>query len=40
MKWSSISKIFQKVMCECPYENYCKHMAAVVYDMQDAGEER
>ncbi|UYX50122.1 SWIM zinc finger family protein [Bacillus thuringiensis] len=24
--------------CECPYENYCKHMAAVVYDIQGAGE--
>ncbi|AWC32972.1 SWIM zinc finger family protein [Bacillus cytotoxicus] len=25
--------------CECPYENYCKHMAAVVYEIQSIGEE-
>ena len=37
MKQLSISKIFQKVTV-CPYENYCKHMVAVVYDMQGAGE--
>ncbi|MEF7636604.1 SWIM zinc finger family protein [Bacillus thuringiensis] len=29
---------FSESNCECPYENYCKHMAAVVYDMQGAGE--
>ncbi|MGQ7874542.1 SWIM zinc finger family protein [Bacillus sp. 1A] len=29
---------FTESSCECPYENYCKHMAAVVYDIQDAGE--
>ncbi len=29
---------FAKSSCECPYENYCKHMAAVVYDIQGAGE--
>ncbi len=29
---------FSKSSCECPYENYCKHMAAVVYDIQGAGE--
>ncbi|OJD62264.1 SWIM zinc finger domain-containing protein [Bacillus sp. NH11B] len=29
---------FTKSSCECPNENYCKHMAAVVYDIQDAGE--
>ncbi|MGN4943737.1 SWIM zinc finger family protein [Bacillus cereus group sp. MYBK104-1] len=29
---------FAKSSCECPYENYCKHMAAVVYDIQSAGE--
>lgn len=23
---------------ECPYENYCKHMAAVVYEIQGTGE--
>ena len=32
-----ILKILQKV-AECPYENLCKHMAAVVYDIQSAGE--
>ncbi|WP_088350130.1 SWIM zinc finger family protein [Bacillus cereus] len=31
---------FSESNCECPYENYCKHMAAVVYDMQDAGESK
>ena len=25
---------FSESNCECPYENYCKHMAAVVYDMR------
>ncbi|MCW1238250.1 SWIM zinc finger family protein [Bacillus pretiosus] len=29
---------FTESSCECPYENYCKHMAAVVYDIQSAGE--
>ncbi|OOZ82829.1 hypothetical protein BHL35_01975 [Bacillus cereus] len=29
---------FSESNCECPYENYCKHMAAVVYDIQSAGE--
>lgn len=29
---------FAESSCECPYENYCKHMAAVVYDIQGAGE--
>ncbi|EMJ6440835.1 MULTISPECIES: SWIM zinc finger family protein [Bacillus] len=29
---------FSESNCECPYENYCKHMAAVVYDIQGAGE--
>ncbi|PGT17780.1 SWIM zinc finger family protein [Bacillus cereus] len=29
---------FTESSCECPYENYCKHMAAVVYDIQGAGE--
>lgn len=29
---------FTESSCECPYENYCKHMAAVVYDVQGAGE--
>ncbi|MFP3376537.1 SWIM zinc finger family protein [Bacillus sp. SIMBA_069] len=29
---------FSESSCECPYENYCKHMAAVVYDIQGAGE--
>ncbi|PGM89502.1 SWIM zinc finger family protein [Bacillus cereus] len=29
---------FAESSCECPYENYCKHMAAVVYDIQVAGE--
>ena len=29
---------FAKSSCECPYENLCKHMAAVVYDIQSAGE--
>ena len=29
---------FSESSCECPYENYCKHMAAVVYDIQSAGE--
>lgn len=29
---------FMKSTCECPYENYCKHMAAVVYEIQGAGE--
>lgn len=29
---------FAKSSCECPYENYCKHMVAVVYDIQGAGE--
>ncbi|PEP25742.1 SWIM zinc finger family protein [Bacillus wiedmannii] len=31
-------KNFTESSCECPYENYCKHMAAVVYDIQSAGE--
>ncbi|NIA60059.1 hypothetical protein G5716_19470 [Bacillus pacificus] len=31
---------FSESSCECPYENYCKHMAAVVYDIQDAGESK
>ena len=29
---------FTESSCECPYENYCKHMAAVVYDIQGTGE--
>lgn len=29
---------FTESSCECPYENLCKHMAAVVYDIQSAGE--
>lgn len=29
---------FSESSCECPYENYCKHMAAVVYDIQGAVE--
>ncbi|MFP3415443.1 SWIM zinc finger family protein [Bacillus sp. SIMBA_074] len=29
---------FAESSCECPYENYCKHMAAVVYEIQGAGE--
>jgi uncharacterized Zn finger protein len=29
---------FTESSCECPYENFCKHMAAVVYDIQGAGE--
>ncbi|HFR4153958.1 SWIM zinc finger family protein [Bacillus cereus] len=29
---------FSESNCECLYENYCKHMVAVVYDMQGAGE--
>ncbi|PFB26099.1 hypothetical protein COJ27_22445 [Bacillus cereus] len=29
---------FTESSCECPYENYCKHMAAVVYDIQGSGE--
>ncbi|PGZ01123.1 hypothetical protein COE30_25090 [Bacillus cereus] len=29
---------FTESSCECPYENFCKHMAAVVYDIQNAGE--
>ncbi|HHT7189879.1 TPA: SWIM zinc finger family protein [Bacillus cereus] len=29
---------FAESSCECPYENYCKHRAAVVYDIQGAGE--
>ncbi|MFJ8457087.1 SWIM zinc finger family protein [Bacillus paramycoides] len=29
---------FTESSCECPYENYCKHMAAVVYEIQGAGE--
>ncbi|MCU4979218.1 SWIM zinc finger family protein [Bacillus cereus] len=29
---------FSESSCECPYENLCKHMAAVVYDIQGAGE--
>ena len=29
---------FAKSSCECPYENLYKHMAAVVYDIQSAGE--
>ncbi|PGS19665.1 hypothetical protein COC59_27195 [Bacillus cereus] len=29
---------FSESSCECPYENYCKHMAAVVYDIQGTGE--
>ncbi|HDR4462948.1 SWIM zinc finger family protein [Bacillus cereus group sp. MYBK249-1] len=29
---------FSESNCECPYENYCKHMVAVVYDIQGAGE--
>lgn len=28
---------FTESSCECPYENFCKHMAAVVYDIQGAG---
>jgi len=24
---------FSKSRCNCPYEDYCKHMAAVVYQM-------
>ncbi|MGH0435616.1 SWIM zinc finger family protein [Bacillus basilensis] len=31
---------FTESSCECPYENLCKHMAAVVYDIQDAGESK
>lgn len=29
---------FTESSCECPYENFCKHMAAVVYDIQSTGE--
>ncbi|PFW59262.1 hypothetical protein COE58_23205 [Bacillus cereus] len=29
---------FTESSCECPYENYCKHMAAVIYDIQHVGE--
>ncbi len=29
---------FSESSCKCPYENLCKHMAAVVYDIQGAGE--
>ena len=29
---------FAESSCECPYENYCKHMAAVVYEIQGTGE--
>ncbi|MED1569051.1 SWIM zinc finger family protein [Bacillus paramycoides] len=29
---------FTESSCECPYENYCKHMAAAVYEIQGAGE--
>ncbi|MCZ6944004.1 hypothetical protein EJ131_26590 [Bacillus mycoides] len=29
---------FAESSCECPYGNYCKHMAAVVYEIQGAGE--
>ena len=29
---------FAESSCECPYENLCKHMAAVVYDIQHVGE--
>ncbi|HDR7605079.1 SWIM zinc finger family protein [Bacillus mycoides] len=29
---------FAESSCECPYENYCKHMAAVVYEIQGNGE--
>ncbi|KFM98772.1 hypothetical protein D0U04_24250 [Bacillus clarus] len=31
---------FTKSSCECPYENYCKHMAAVVYEIQSTGESK
>ncbi|AZV67130.1 TPA: SWIM zinc finger domain-containing protein [Bacillus thuringiensis] len=31
-------KDFSESNCECPYENYCKRMAAVVYDIQGTGE--
>ncbi|PHD64233.1 hypothetical protein COF61_16310 [Bacillus toyonensis] len=31
---------FTESSCECSYENYCKHMAAVIYDIQGAGESR
>ncbi|KXY12256.1 SWIM zinc finger family protein [Bacillus sp. FSL K6-0067] len=29
---------FTESSCECTYENLCKHMAAVVYDIQGTGE--
>ncbi|WP_459502353.1 SWIM zinc finger family protein [Bacillus sp. C1] len=29
---------FKRSSCECPYENDCKHMAAVIYEIQGVGE--